>query len=166
MRLWAVADRSAPLCGTPFILRTPRGASSVPTSDSRYEYSECGYWTQVKTLSTGSIPFLLWFSCPHSLITYPSPEYLVEVLKRYGSDKIWGWCNPIFFTVPDLKRYQTDLINYIGIRVHIDLTIVFPSFISRNMILISFVCKKLYLQRKLIQIWVIPIFMTLGPVPS
>ena len=40
-RLSAVADRSAPLCGTPFIWRTPRGASSVPTSDSCYEYSEC-----------------------------------------------------------------------------------------------------------------------------
>ena len=31
------------LCGTPFIWRTPRGASSVPTSDSHYEYSECGW---------------------------------------------------------------------------------------------------------------------------
>ena len=40
-RLSAVAHRSAPLCGTPFIWRTPRGASSVLTSDSRYEYSEC-----------------------------------------------------------------------------------------------------------------------------
>ena len=36
-----MADRSAPLCGTPFIWRTPRGASSVPTSNSRYKYSEC-----------------------------------------------------------------------------------------------------------------------------
>ena len=40
-RLSAVADQSAPLCGEPFIWCTPRGASSVPTSDSRYEYSEC-----------------------------------------------------------------------------------------------------------------------------
>ena len=36
-----MADQSALLCGTPFIWRTPRGASSVPTSDSRYENSEC-----------------------------------------------------------------------------------------------------------------------------
>ena len=36
-----MAHRSAPLCGTPFIWRTPCGASSVPTSDSCYEYSEC-----------------------------------------------------------------------------------------------------------------------------
>ena len=40
-RLSDVADRSAPLCDRPFIWRTPRSASSVPTSDSRYEYSEC-----------------------------------------------------------------------------------------------------------------------------
>ena len=40
-RLSAVAHQSAPLRGTPFIWRTPRGASSVPTSHSRYEYSEC-----------------------------------------------------------------------------------------------------------------------------
>ena len=34
-RLSAVADQSAPLCGTPFTWRTPCGASSVPTSNSR-----------------------------------------------------------------------------------------------------------------------------------
>ena len=47
-RLSAVADRSAPLCGTPFIWRTPRGASSVPTSDSRYECSECECQAKVR----------------------------------------------------------------------------------------------------------------------
>ena len=51
-RLLAVAHRSAPLCGTPFIWRTPRGASSVPTSNSRYEYSECAF-------SAGSKHFVL-----------------------------------------------------------------------------------------------------------
>ena len=42
-RLSGVAHRSALLCGAPFIWRTPRGASSVPTSFSCYEYSECAH---------------------------------------------------------------------------------------------------------------------------
>ena len=99
IRLSAVADRSAPLCGTPFIWCTPRGASSVPTSDSCYEYSECGYildyyWDQMANAGcrTYYIRTMTCFDNPWSKMTlHKFFGFVQKCLDNIFQN--WGfWC--------------------------------------------------------------------------